>query len=149
MKPVAVGMRVTAAEQDQARVSVRKHQFVVGRPIDFDVEAPTISAVEYALGALGAELVDGLRQFANRRRLVLDGVEALVRADIEDSLVYLEVVGESGVPRIERVEIKVYVTSPEAEPTVQDLFQDVVDRLPLLGTFRTAVHLETQLILSS
>ena len=149
MKPMAIGMRVTAAERDHARVSVRKHQFVVGRPIDFDVEAPAIMALEYALGALGAELVSGLRQFANRRRLVLDGVEALVQAEIEDSLVYLEVVGESGVPRIGRVDIKVYVASPETEQIVRDLFKDVVNRLPLVGTFRRAVHLDIQLVFAA
>lgn len=148
MKPMSVGLRVTAADRDHARVSVRKHQFVVGRPIDFDVEAPAVMAVEYALGALGAELVSGLRQFAGRRRLALDGVEALVQADIEHSLVYLEVVGESGAPRIGRVDIKVYVASPETEQIVRELFHDVVNKLPLVGTFRGAVHLDIQLILT-
>ena len=147
MKPMAVGLRVTAGGRNQARVSVRRHQFVVGRPMDFDVESSTVMAVEYALGALGAEVVGGLHEFAGRHRLVLDNVEALVQGEIEDSLVYLEVIGESGRPRIRRVDIKVYVSSPETEQMVRRLFEDVLNRLPLVGTFRGAVHLDIQLIL--
>jgi hypothetical protein len=149
MEPMTVGLRVTTGGRDQARVSVRRHQFVVGRPIDFDVESATVMALEYALGALGAELVGGLNEFAGRRRLVLDNVEALVQGEIEDPLVYLEVIGESGQPRIRRVDIKVYVDSPETEPTVRQLFEDVLARLPLVGTFRGAVHLDIQLILAA
>ena len=106
-------------------------------------------ALEYALGALGAELVGGLQEFAVRRRLVLDNVEALVQGEIEDPLVYLEVIGEAGQPRIRRVDIKVYVASPETEQIVRQLFEDVLTRLPLVGTFRGAVQLDIQLILAA
>ena len=106
-------------------------------------------ALEYALGALGAELVGGLQEFAVRRRLVLDNVEALVQGEIEDPLVYLEVIGEAGQPRIRSVDIKVYVASPETEQIVRQLFEDVLTRLPLVGTFRAAVHLDIQLILAA
>jgi len=149
MKPMTVGLRVTTGGRDDARVSVRRHQFVVGRPIDFDAESSTVMALEYALGALGAELVGGLRELAGRRRLVLDNVEALVQGEIEDSLVYLEVIGESGRPRIGRVDIKVYVASPETEQIVRGLFEDVLAKLPLVGTFRGAVNLDIQLILAA
>ena len=149
MTPMTVGLRVTAGEQDQARVSVRRHQFLVGRPLDFDAESSAVMAMEYALGALGAELVGGLRLFAGRRRLVLDNVEALVQAEIEDSLVYLEVIGESGRPRIGRVDIKVYVASPETEQLVRHLFEEVLNKLPLVGTFRGAVHLDIQLMIAA
>jgi len=147
MKATTVGVRVTAADTDRARVSARRHQFLVGRPIDFDAESATVMALEYALGALGAELVSGLRQFAGRRRLTLDNVEALVRAEIEDSLVYLEVIGESGQPRIGRVEIKLFVASPEPEQHVRQLFDVVLNKLPLVHLFREAGRLDIQLIL--
>ena len=114
MKPMTLWLRVTTGERDRARVSVRRHQFVVGRPMDFDAESPTVMALECALGALGAELVGGLHEFAGRRRLLLDNVEALVQSEIEDPLVYLEVIGESGRPRIGRVDIR--CTSPRRKP---------------------------------
>jgi uncharacterized OsmC-like protein len=126
MKAMPIDLRVTAAETNRAKVSVRRHQFLVGRPIDFDAESPTVMPLEYALGALGAELVAGLRQFADRRRLALDNVEALVRAEVDDALVYLEVVGETGQPRIERVVIRLYVASPEPEQTVRQLLEKVL-----------------------
>ena len=46
-------------------------------------------------------------------------------------------------------DIKVYVASPETEQIVRQLFEDVVIRLPLVGTFRGAVHLDIQLILAA
>ena len=149
MKAMTLGLRVTASGSDGAKVSARRHQFLVGRPIDFDAESSTVMALEYALGALGAELVGGLRQFAGRRRLTLDNVEALVRAEVEDPLVYLEVIGESGQPRIGRIEIKLYVASPEPEQNVRQLFEGVLSKLPLVHAFRQAGRLDIQLILAA
>ena len=41
----------------------------VGTPLAFDVEDPRTSAFEYLLGAVGADLVAGMKQLCHRRRL--------------------------------------------------------------------------------
>ena len=90
-----VAVRITGGAPDIARVTARRQQFAVGRPMEFDEAAPRIAALEYALGAAGAEIVNGLRVFAERRRLDIDAIEATVVAYLEHALAYLEVVGES------------------------------------------------------
>jgi hypothetical protein len=57
-------------------------------------------------------------------------------------LAYLEVVGEEGDPAISRVQMKIYVTSPESEAAVHTLFREVVELLPLARTFRDLVRLD-------
>ena len=69
MDQSTITLRVTSGARDLARVTVRRQQFAVGRPIEFDEAAPRIAALEYALGAVGAEAVNGFRVFADRRRL--------------------------------------------------------------------------------
>jgi uncharacterized OsmC-like protein len=140
-------LRVTATESGEARASVRRHQFAVGRPIEFDEASPRIAALEYVLGALGGELVGGLRTFAARRRVTIDDVEATVSADLEHPLAYLEVVGESGPPRIARIHVKVYVSAPDAD-AVRRIWNDMLDRLPLICTFRTALPIELELAIT-
>ena len=108
-------LRVTSTGRDTARVSVRNLQFPVGRPIEFDQAAPRVAGVEYALGALGGEAVTGLRLFADRRRLPLDDVEALVTAELDNALTFLEVVGQTGEPRLRRVHLKLFVSCPDAD----------------------------------
>jgi len=102
MNSTTCTLRVTATDRDVARVSVRRHQFTVGRPIEFDEASPRIAALEYALGAVAGEVVSGLRVFAWRRRVDVDQIEAVVTGELEHALAYLEVVGESGRPRIAR-----------------------------------------------
>jgi hypothetical protein len=140
-------LRVTAPDRETARVSVRRHQFVVGRPMELDDAAPRIAALEYALGALGGEVVNGLRVFASRRRLEIDHIEAVVTATLEHELAYLEVVGESGPPRIARLYLKIFVASPDASG-IRQLWPDLLERLPLLDTLRLAVATDLDLILT-
>jgi hypothetical protein len=71
----------------------------VGRPLDFDSESDAVSAVEYLLGALGADLLNGLR-VARRRRVHLDRVEATVEGRLGNPLVHLAVVGGEGSPEL-------------------------------------------------
>jgi hypothetical protein len=139
-------VRVTSGAGDTARVSARRHQFTVGRPLDFDAEYGHLTALEHVLGAVGAEIVSGLRVFARRRRLEIDDVEAVVDGALDNPLTYLEVVGESGDPGLARLAIRVFVASPHDEATVRRLWDDTLARLPLARTLgaagRVALRLE-------
>ena len=149
MNTMQCRLRITTTESDATYVMVRRHQFAVGRPLDFDDESAHVAAIEYALGALGAEIVSGLRVFAKRRRVELDEVEAVVDGEVEHPLTYLEVVGESGQPALSGVSIKVYVASPRDEETLRQLWHETLARLPLLRTFSHAMKCSIELTLTA
>lgn len=148
MDVITVSLRVTAPDPGAARVSIGRRQFSIGRPLEFDEASPRVSAIEYALGAVGGEVVNGLRAFADRRRLPIDAVEAVVTGELENGLAYLEVVGEQGPPRITRIHVKVFVASGDAA-AARALFEHMLDRLPLVCTLRAAVALTIDLNLTS
>src|SRR3954466_8907412 len=100
MNAITMSLRVTATARASARVSVGRRQFSIGRPVEFDEASPHVAALEYALGAVGGEVVNGLREFARRRRMPIDAIEAVVTGELQDGLAYLEVIGETGRPRI-------------------------------------------------
>ena len=148
MDAITISLRVTAPDPDAARVSVGRRQFSIGRPMELDDASPRVAAIEYALGAVGGEVVNGLRVFADRRRLAIDAVEAVVTGELENGLTYLEVIGEQGQPRIARIHVKVFAASGDAEAT-RGVFEHMLDRLPLLCTLRAALDLTVELILTS
>ena len=147
MDTIAFSLRVTAPSPDLARASSRQHQFSVGRPLEFDQASPRVSAMEYVLGAVGGEIVNGLRVFADRRRLSIDAVEAVVSAALENGLTYLEVIGEQGQPKIARIHVKVFVSAPDVF-AARALFEEMLTRLPLVCTLRAAVVLTTELVVT-
>ena len=148
MDTIAFSLRVTAPSPDLARVSIGRRQFSIGRPLEFDEASPHVSAIEYALGAVGGEIVNGLRAFADRRRLRIDAVEAVVSATLESGLTYLEVIGEQGQPKIARIHVKVFVSALDVAAT-HTVFEDMLGRLPLVCTLRAALVLTTELVLTS
>jgi hypothetical protein len=148
MTGIIISLRVTAPGPAPARVSVGRRQFSIGRPVEFDDASPHVAAIEYALGAVGGEVVNGLREFARRRRLAIDAVEAVVTGELQDGLAYLEVIGESGRPRIRRIGVKVFVASVD-HAAIRALFDETIERLPLLSTLRQALDLDLELVLTS
>jgi hypothetical protein len=148
MDALTISLRVTAPDPDVARVSVGRRQFSIGRPLEFDETSPRVAAIEYALGAVGGEVVNGLRAFADRRRLPIDAVEAVVTGELENGLTYLEVVGEQGQPKITRIHVKVFAATGDAFATLA-LFEEMLDRLPLVCTLRTTLALTIELVLTS
>ncbi|GAB4410709.1 MAG: hypothetical protein Fur0044_04520 [Anaerolineae bacterium] len=138
-------VRVSANQQNRAVVFVRKHRYEVGLPLHFDEEYEQIAALEYVLGAIGADIVNGLQALARKRRLSLDYVEAVVQGELNNPLTYLDVAGEQGHPGLEWVAIKVYVSSLEPEEQIHQLWKDVLARSPLVRTFQKAVQLELNL----
>ena len=145
MHAITMSLRVTAGTPASARVTAGRRQFSIGRPVEFDEASAQVSALEYALGALGGEMVNGLREFARRRRIEIDAIEALVSADLDHALTYLEVVGETRPPRLTHVAVKVFVAAAD-EAAIAALFHELLDRLPLTCTLRAAVAISTELI---
>jgi len=147
MNAITISLRVTAPGPAAARVSVGRRQFSIGRPVEFDDASPHVAALEYTLGAVGGEVVNGLREFARRRRIEIDAIEALVTGELENGLAYLEVVGENGQPGITWIAVKVFVSSPN-EIASRALFADTIERLPLVATLRRALTLTIELVLT-
>jgi hypothetical protein len=141
-EPTSFGVRVSAAAGERASVFARRHAFAVGAPVSFDEKYPEVSALECLLGALGADLVNGLRQVARARRVALDRVEAVLRGELEDPLAALGVIGATGSPGLRRVEAKVFADSPAPRETVEALFSAAVARSPLARTIERACALE-------
>ena len=148
MDTIAFSLRVTAPDPDVARVSIGRRQFSIGRPLEFDEASPHVAAIEYALGAVGGEVVNGLRAFADRRRLSIDGVEAVVSGALENGLAYLEVIGEQGQPKIARIHVKVFAAAADAA-AARGVFEQMLDRLPLVCTLRAALPLTIELVLTA
>jgi OsmC-like protein len=137
--------RVTAEAPDRSSVYTRRHRFVVGKPLDFDAESEAVSAIEYALGALCADVVSGLCAAAKRRRVHLDGAEGTVEGRLDNPLVHLGVVGEEGHPGISSVLVKVYASSPDPEEDVRDAWEEALERSPLVRTLQECVDLILEL----
>lgn len=137
--------RVTAEMHDRASVYVRRHRFEVGRPLDFDAQSESISALEYLLGALGADLVNGLQAAAKRRRLHLDRAEATVEGRLDNPLVHLAVVGETGHCGLANAAVKVYASSLEPEDDVRDAWAETLERSPIVRTLRDSLDLSLEL----
>jgi len=137
--------RVAANGRGRSDVFVRRHRFVAGRALEFDPEADTVSPLEYLLGALGADLLNGLQTVAKRRRLHLDRVEATVEGRVDNPLTHLAVIGETGHPGLTRAHVKVYASSLEPEDSLREAWLETLERSPIVCTLRPAVELSLEL----
>lgn len=144
-KPLAWSVRVGLSEDGNALAHARSTTLRIGAPLGFDADDPRITALETALGALGADLVGGLRLAAKRSRVPLDQVEALVRGELGNPLVFLGVRGESGDPGLARIVVRLFVESPAGEDVVGRLLHETLDRSPLHHTFTKAARVEVEL----
>jgi OsmC-like protein len=138
-------LRVGTTSQGGITAFVRKQQFSVGAPVQFDEEYAGITALEYVLGAIGADVVHGLQSLARKRRVAIDHIEAVVQGELNNPLTYLGVVGESGHPGLERVRVKVYLASLAIDEDIQQLWQEMLARSPLVRTFQSAIAFELSL----
>ncbi len=121
---------------------VRAHSFEIGEPVNFDSDYGSISALEYMLGAIGADIVNGLRLLARKRRISIDNVEAAVSGELNNPLAYLGVVGEAGTPGMERVTVRVYINSSAEEDDLRLLWKEALEKSPIVRAFSNSLNLE-------
>lgn len=138
-------VRVSSAGPEVSHALVRQHRFTVGRPLQFDAGYSWVTPLEYALGALGAEIVNGLQRAATRRRIALDALEALVRGELANPLVHFGVVGAEGHPGLARIHVKLYAAARCEAGVIEMLWSETRPRLPLTSTFDASGLLEVTL----
>jgi hypothetical protein len=137
-------VRVIATGAQPAKAFARRHQFEIGNPLDFDPQYNQVTAFEHLLAALGGDLAGGFRALARRHRLVMDNVEVVVTATLENPLVHLGVIGEEGTPAIERLTVRAFASSAEGESELRPLWDEVLRRSPLVQTLMRAAQLEVE-----
>ncbi|MBZ0135414.1 MAG: hypothetical protein K8I27_03445 [Planctomycetes bacterium] len=135
-------VRVSGRPGADADVFVRKQKFKVGVPIQFDAEYSSVTAIEQLLGAFGADLCQGLLLRVRKRRLEVDGVEAVVEGRLNNPLVYLDVVGESGHPGLEYLTARVYVSTLHSDAELQPAWEETLKLSPLVNTLRNCVTMD-------
>jgi uncharacterized OsmC-like protein len=135
-------LRVTASRPHGSIVHARKHSFAVGAPLSFDAEYGAVSALEYLLGALAADLVGGIQTVARRRRVEIDEIEVVVHGTLHDPMVYLRAVDARGDAGLRAIEARAYISSLDDEERVRGLWAEVLETAPVANTLRKAVALE-------
>lgn len=132
-------------EQDlSAKVHSRNHSYIVGQPADFSPKVNAPSAIDYLLGSLAACLTVGFKAQASRRNIQIDNLELSLKGGLENVLYHLELEQE-GSPKINQITGTFYVSSPESEEVLQDLWRHTLDRSPIYQTLKTAVPIEIRL----
>ena len=135
-------LRMTAVHPVGSTAHARKHSFAVGAPISFDAEYAAISALEYLLGAVGADLVGGIQTVARRRRVEIDDIEVVIHGVLHNPMVYLRVVGEGGDAGLRSIEARVYISSLDDEARVSAVWTEVLESSPIVNTLAKAVKLD-------
>ncbi len=142
MEPYTWTARVGSKQEGApVRAYVGREQFEVSGALNFDPARTGVSALEYLLAAVGSDLVCGFQSLAKKRRVPIDDIEATVVGELENPLVPLGVIGETGSPGIKRIQLRVFISTPAAQDEVETLWQEVCGRSPLAVTFAALVEL--------
>ncbi len=137
--------RVRWLGEDRATAYTRNHAFTVGGQASFREADAYPDAVEYLLGALGGDLISGFASHATRRGVEVDAMEASISGRLNNPLVFLGVVGESGHPGFETISCTLYVSADADEQTMKEIWQTTLARSPLVNTLDRCVDLTLNL----
>lgn len=129
-------VRIHSASAAATTAYVRQSRIELGEPLSFDPAYPGVTAFEHVLAGIGADVVGCIRRAARRQRVVMDDVEALVDATLDNALTYLGVVGEEGTPRLDRIHVKVFVSTAEEQERVDGVWEEALTRSPMASTLR-------------
>lgn len=137
-------VRVTSSvtQGDHSIAYARKHSFVGGDALSFDVEHAQVTAFEYLLGAVALDIAGGLRRLRKKRRLDIDAIEVLVHGKLGNPMLYLGVVGEEGDGGVSVIEVKVFISSLDDEDVVKEVWTETLARSPIVNTLRKCCDLQ-------
>ena len=130
----AVRVRAQGIPDGRARVFVRTAAFDVDGQTPFQAGDSAPSALDLLLAALAADLVIGLGREAARAGVRLDAIEARLAGALDNPLVALGVVGETGSAALSAVTGSVWVETDAEPASVRELWDRACARAPAYVT---------------
>lgn len=134
MSDHAFPVRVQRCADGRARAYARGQSFDIDSQASLRESDHAPSAVEYTLGALGGDLVCGFQREAASRRLKVHAIELSLTGRLDNVLVHLGVIGETGHPGLASIDGTVYVSTDAGEHDVEDVWRASLERSPLFNT---------------
>lgn len=127
--------------QENVRVYARNHTLEAGKPADFSAQVAAPSAVDYLLTALGACLTAGFQSHAARRGVTVDQLEFTVKGKLGNVLFHMGLEDE-GNPGFQQISGTLYVSSPEPEEVIQEVWQTTLARSPVYHSLRQEIQFD-------
>lgn len=140
--------RVSWLAGDRSTAFTRNNSFLIEKQASFKEKDPYPSAIEYLLGALGGDIAAGFHSVAPRFGVSIDALEVSLSGQLNNSLVLLGVIGESGHPGLETIEGRIYISADAEEKTLQEIWEVVQTRSPLVNTLKRSVELKLGLVIT-
>jgi TusA-related sulfurtransferase len=137
-------VRVQGEDGLTAKVHARNHTFKVGQPADFSAKVDAPSAVDYLIGAVAADLLVGFKALASRAGITIDDVELSLKGALDNVLYHLGL-EEQGTPAVAAISGTLFVTSPDEEGRLQEIWRFTLQRSPLYQTLKANVELDLKL----
>jgi hypothetical protein len=138
-------LRIASTSADLVTAYARRQRWEIGRPVTFDEQYSGITALEAFAGAFGADVMNGVRLRAAKKRLEILKLEAVVKVWLTNPLTFLEVVGESGDASIRSLQLHLYVSTLEPEEVVRGLLQKSLACSPLYLTLSKVAEVKIDL----
>ncbi|RKD25040.1 osmotically inducible protein OsmC [Ammoniphilus oxalaticus] len=137
-------VRVRGEAGATAQIYSRNHSFRSGQPADFSAQVDQPSSVDYLLAALGSCLTVGFQLNCSRQNLIIDAVECSLRGRLDNVLYHLQL-EDTGTPAFSKITGTFYVSSPEEEDKLEEVWQRVIERSPIYQTLCKQVELKINL----
>ncbi|WP_342433950.1 OsmC family protein [Neobacillus sp. FSL H8-0543] len=137
-------VRARGEKELMAKVHSRNHTFQVGQPADFGAKVDAPSAIDYLLASLASCLTVGYKAQASRRNIEIDNLELSIKGRLENVLYHLELEEEGG-PKVNKITGTFYVSSPDSEKVLEDLWDNTLLRSPIYQTLKQAITIDIKL----
>lgn len=137
-------VRVRGEKNLSAKVHTRNHTFLVGQPADFSQKVEAPSAMDYLLASLAGSITVGFKAQASKRNVIIDHDELILKGSLENVLFHLGI-EETGSPKIDRIEGTYYISSPDDEELLEEVWEETLKRSPIYQTLKQTVQINLKL----
>ena len=138
----AWAVRARRIGPDETRVYARNHAFAVGAQASLRDSDAHPSAIEYLLGAFASDLLRGFEAQAARRQVAVHAGEINLQGRLDNVLVHLGVVGETGHTGLAAVTGTFYISADVDQEALEEIWRATIERSPLYQTLSRCAAIE-------
>lgn len=139
-----VTYRIVTNDLINVKMYTDRNLIEASKQISFDSQYEELSSVDYFIGSLATSMMLVILEQSRTHQIVLEDIEAVFHATLENPLSLIGVKGYEEPPIIKKIDVVFYLYADLEEEELFNLCRSFLNQSPIYNTLKQAVSIDVR-----
>ncbi|WP_125711032.1 OsmC family protein [Companilactobacillus zhongbaensis] len=140
-----INLRAVSKNKEKSKIYLDNTIYDIDKEISFDSENTEPTSTTHFVDALASSIIFSITNYDKKHDDVVDEIEGKFSFQLTNPLSYIGVIGYEGEPKIDKVDLTLYIVSFAEEEELTKLCEKAMKNSIILNSIKDSIEVNTRI----